>query len=111
LAPGGRLAVISFHSLEDRMVKQCIAAAARPAAVHARLPILEKDMPQPILKSLGRILPTEQESKENVRARSAVLRVAERTATPLPADQGASFVTAMSLVARPSERHARRGRK
>ncbi|MDS1142596.1 16S rRNA (cytosine(1402)-N(4))-methyltransferase RsmH [Pusillimonas sp. SM2304] len=111
LAPGGRLAVISFHSLEDRMVKQCIAAAARPAAVHARLPILEKDMPQPILKSLGRILPTEQESKENVRARSAVLRVAERTATPLPADQGASFVTAMSLVARPSERHGGRGRK
>src|SRR3546814_9188780 len=69
------------------MVKQCIAAASRPAAVHARLPILEKDMPQPILNSLGRILPTEQESKENVRARSAVLRVAERTSTPLPPDQ------------------------
>jgi 16S rRNA (cytosine1402-N4)-methyltransferase len=110
LAPGGRLAVISFHSLEDRMVKQCIAAAARPAAVHARLPIPEKDMPQPILTSLGRVLPTQEESKDNVRARSAVLRVAERTHTPLPTDQGASFVTAMKLVARGAQ-PARKGRK
>jgi 16S rRNA (cytosine1402-N4)-methyltransferase len=110
LAPGGRLAVISFHSLEDRMVKQCIAAAARPAAVHARLPIRERDMPQPILTSLGRVLPTEEESRENVRARSAVLRVAERTQAPLPPDQGASFVTAMQLVAR-AARPARKGRK
>jgi 16S rRNA (cytosine1402-N4)-methyltransferase len=99
LAPGGRLAVISFHSLEDRMVKQCIASAARPAAVHARLPIFEKDMPKPILNSLGRVLPSDEEAKDNVRARSAVLRVAERTSTPLPADQGASFVKAMNLVA------------
>lgn len=98
LAPGGRLAVISFHSLEDRMVKQCIAAAARPAAVHARLPIFEKDMPQPILNSLGRVLPTEDEARDNVRARSAVLRIAERTGTPLPPDQGASFIKAMKLV-------------
>src|SRR5690554_2544571 len=110
LATGGRLAVISFHSLEDRMVKQCIAAAARPAAVHARLPIYEKDMPQPILKSLGRVLSSDDESKENVRSRSAVLRVAERTATPLPDDQGASFVTAMSLIAG-SAPAARKGRK
>jgi 16S rRNA (cytosine1402-N4)-methyltransferase len=104
------LAVISFHSLEDRMVKQCIAAAARPAAVHARLPIPEKDMPKPILTSLGRVLPAEEESKDNVRARSAVLRVAERTHTPLPPDQGASFVTAMKLVAR-GARPARKGRR
>ena len=109
LAPGGRLSVISFHSLEDRMVKQCIAAASRPAAVHARLPILEKDMPQPILHSLGRILPDEQEAQENVRARSAVLRVAERTATPLPPDQGASFVKAMNLVS--GSDRARSGRR
>ncbi len=109
LAPGGRLAVISFHSLEDRMVKQCIAAAARPAEAHARLPIFEKDMPQPILRSLGRILPTPEQATDNVRARSAVLRVAERTATPLPADQGASFVTAMSLVA--ARAATKRGRK
>ncbi|MGB3290090.1 MAG: 16S rRNA (cytosine(1402)-N(4))-methyltransferase RsmH [Burkholderiaceae bacterium] len=99
LAPGGRLSVISFHSLEDRMVKQCIASASRPAAAHARLPIFEKDMPQPILNSLGRVLPSDEEAKENVRARSAVLRVAERTSTPLPADQGASFVKAMNLTA------------
>lgn len=109
LAPGGRLAVISFHSLEDRMVKQCIAAAARPAEAHARLPIYEKDMPQPILRSLGRVLPTAEQSAENVRTRSAVLRVAERTATPLPKDQGASFVTAMSLVS--GQTTTRRGRK
>ncbi|WP_237174076.1 16S rRNA (cytosine(1402)-N(4))-methyltransferase RsmH [Paracandidimonas lactea] len=92
LAPGGRFAVISFHSLEDRMVKQCIAAAARPAAAHARLPIPEKDMPQPILRSLGRVLASADEARDNVRARSAVLRVAERTDTPLPPDGGASFV-------------------
>jgi 16S rRNA (cytosine1402-N4)-methyltransferase len=109
LAPGGRLAVISFHSLEDRMVKQCIAAAARPAEAQARLPIFEKDMPQPILRSLGRLLPTAEQSAENVRTRSAVLRVAERTATPLPEDQGASFVTAMRLVS--GQATARRGRK
>ncbi len=110
LAPGGRLAVISFHSLEDRMVKQCIAAAARPAAAHARMPIPEKDMPQPILKSLGRILPSEEEARDNVRARSAVLRVAERTHTPLPADQGASFINAMGLVGRASGHGKRRHR-
>ncbi|NLY26399.1 MAG: 16S rRNA (cytosine(1402)-N(4))-methyltransferase RsmH [Alcaligenaceae bacterium] len=101
LAPGGRVAVISFHSLEDRMVKQCIAAAARPAAALARLPIPEKDMPQPVLWSLGRVLPSAHEAAENPRARSAVLRVAERTSTPLPADQGASFVRAMNLVSDP----------
>jgi len=108
LAPGGRMAVISFHSLEDRMVKQFIAAAAKPAAMHARLPIPEKDMPQPILTSLGRILPSEEEARDNVRARSAVLRVAERTAAPLPPDQGASFVNAMGLVGHGRRRNKRR---
>jgi len=100
LAPGGRLAVISFHSLEDRMVKQSIAAAARPGAMQARLPIPEKDMPQPILHSLGRVLPDESEVAGNVRARSAVLRVAERTAEPLPPDQGVSFIKAAELSPR-----------
>ncbi len=98
LAPGGRLAIISFHSLEDRMVKQCIAAAARPGAALARLPIPEAQMPPPVLISLGKVVPDEQEIADNPRARSAVMRVAERTSAPLPADQGASFVKAMRLV-------------
>lgn len=92
LAPGGRLAVISFHSLEDRMVKQCIAAAARPAAAHARLPLRESEMPQPLVRSLGRVLADEAETAGNARARSAVLRVAERTATPFGAEGAAAFV-------------------
>jgi 16S rRNA (cytosine1402-N4)-methyltransferase len=92
LAPGGRLAVISFHSLEDRMVKQCIAAAARPAAALARLPIRESEMPQPIVRALGRVLADDAEVAHNPRARSAVLRVAERTATPLPLGGASLFV-------------------
>ncbi|MCQ9615883.1 16S rRNA (cytosine(1402)-N(4))-methyltransferase RsmH [Paenalcaligenes niemegkensis] len=82
LKEGGRLAVISFHSLEDRIVKQFFAAASRPALAQARLPIAEKDMPQPWLHSLGRVLPNDDDISLNVRARSAVLRIAERTATP-----------------------------
>lgn len=107
LAPGGRMSIISFHSLEDRMVKQCIAAASNPGAAHARMPILEKDMPQPVLVSLGRVLPSAEEVAANVRARSAVLRVAQRTSAPLPPDQGASFINAMGLVARGEQRRAR----
>jgi 16S rRNA (cytosine1402-N4)-methyltransferase len=98
LAPGGRLAIISFHSLEDRMVKQCIAAASRPAEHLARMPIPEDQMPVPVLISLGKVMPTAEETSANVRARSAVMRVAERTSAPLPPDQGASFVKAMRLV-------------
>ncbi|WP_419204499.1 16S rRNA (cytosine(1402)-N(4))-methyltransferase RsmH [Bordetella trematum] len=92
LAPGGRLAVISFHSLEDRMVKQCIAAAARPAAAHARLPLRESEMPQPILHSLGKVVATPDEVAANARSRSAILRAAERTTEPLAANRGAGFV-------------------
>jgi len=107
LAPGGRLAVISFHSLEDRMVKQCIAAARRRSEAQSRLPIFEKDMPRPILEPLGKVLPTDEEAKENPRARSSVLRVAQRTDEPLPAD-AESFVNAIRLVPQKSSRAARR---
>lgn len=68
------------------MVKQFMNAAARPAQEQSRLPILEKDMPQPLVQSLGRILPTDEESSDNPRARSAVLRVVQRTETPIPQD-------------------------
>jgi len=100
LAPAGRLAVISFHSLEDRIVKQTIAAAARPAAALARLPIPEKDMPQPVLRALGRILPSDAQAQANPRARSAVLRVAERTGATLTADAGRAFVPGLAQDAR-----------
>ncbi|AHV92749.1 16S rRNA (cytosine(1402)-N(4))-methyltransferase RsmH [Bordetella holmesii] len=95
LAPGGRLAVISFHSLEDRMVKQCIAAAARPAAAHPRLPLRESELPQPILQSLGKVVADDEEVAGNARSRSAILRAAERTAQSLPADGAAGFVPAV----------------
>lgn len=83
LKPGGRLAVISFHSLEDRIVKQFIAAASNPAAPYARLPMAPLDLPEAWLDNLGRVLPDNSEIDGNARSRSAVLRVAERTSVPL----------------------------
>lgn len=83
LKPGGRLAVISFHSLEDRIVKQFITGASKPAMQYARLPIAEKDLPLAWLESLGRVLPDSADIEANVRARSSVLRVAQRTDAPL----------------------------
>ncbi|OZI77600.1 16S rRNA (cytosine(1402)-N(4))-methyltransferase RsmH [Bordetella genomosp. 12] len=103
LAPGGRLAVISFHSLEDRMVKQCIAAAARPAAAHPRLPLRESELPQPILQSLGKVVADEAEVAGNARSRSAILRAAERTEQPLPADGAAGFAPVVPGAAQPSK--------
>lgn len=81
LAPEGRMAVISFHSLEDRRVKQFIAHAANPAAELARLPLRESEMPQPLLKNLGKTTATKEEVVANPRSRSAILRVAQRTET------------------------------
>ena len=82
LAPGGRLAVISFHSLEDRIVKRFLQAAARPD-VPRGLPLRESEMPAPALRIVGRAQrASEDETRRNPRARSAILRVAERTAGP-----------------------------
>jgi len=88
LRVGGRLAVISFHSLEDRRVKQFLQQAAKPDAAYARLPLREDQMPQPLLNHVKRLLPSKAEIQANVRARSAVLRFAQRTATPLPIVRG-----------------------
>jgi 16S rRNA (cytosine1402-N4)-methyltransferase len=80
LAAGGRLAVISFHSLEDRIVKRFMQSLARPE-VPRRLPLRASEMPQPALKLVGRaVRASAQETRRNPRARSATLRVAERTA-------------------------------
>jgi 16S rRNA (cytosine1402-N4)-methyltransferase len=78
LAPNGRLAVISFHSLEDRMVKRFMRRHASPDPVYAGLP----DMPahaRPTLRLVGKFVqPASGETERNPRARSARLRVAER---------------------------------
>ncbi|MEO8137778.1 MAG: 16S rRNA (cytosine(1402)-N(4))-methyltransferase RsmH [Betaproteobacteria bacterium] len=84
LNPGGRIAVISFHSLEDRIVKRFFLAAERPGENPAlkRMPLRERDLPQPLLRRLGRALRADaSEVARNPRARSAVLRIAERTTT------------------------------
>lgn len=79
LRPGGKLVVISFHSLEDRMVKQFMARHSR-AVVDRRVPFAE---PAPMaLAGLKRVMPSDEEVKANPRSRSAVMRVAERTEAP-----------------------------
>jgi 16S rRNA (cytosine1402-N4)-methyltransferase len=84
LATGARLVVISFHSLEDRLVKRFIEAHARPERAHdPRLPLRASELPPPTLRALGKIVPDTAEIAANPRARSAVMRVAERTAAPL----------------------------
>jgi 16S rRNA (cytosine1402-N4)-methyltransferase len=82
LAPEGRLAVISFHSLEDRIVKTFIAQESREV-VDRRAPFAPT---RPLrLKALERIKPSAAEVSSNPRSRSAVLRVAERTSVPFGA--------------------------
>lgn len=77
LKPGARLAVISFHSLEDRIVKQFLQAHSK-VEVPRGLPVRDRDLPQSALEIIGRIKPSEQEVRENPRARSAIMRVAEK---------------------------------
>jgi 16S rRNA (cytosine1402-N4)-methyltransferase len=78
LAPGGRLAVISFHSLEDRAVKRFMRAQASVDPVYAGLPEIPPQA-QPKLRLVGKaVRPGEREIAANPRARSATLRVAER---------------------------------
>lgn len=79
LRPGGRLVVISFHSLEDRLVKRFMNQHARHEH-DRRVPFAE---PPPMrLRDLRRVMPSTAEVEGNPRARSAVMRVAERTETP-----------------------------
>jgi len=79
LAAGGRLVVISFHSLEDRIVKRFMRDESRPPQLPARLPVRAADLPRPKLTLVGKASrPSDAEVEANPRARSAVMRVAER---------------------------------
>ena len=77
LKPGARLAVISFHSLEDRIVKQFLQSHAK-VEVPRGLPVRDRDLPQSDLEIIGRVKPSDDEIRENPRARSAIMRVAQK---------------------------------
>ena len=80
LGAGGRLVVISFHSLEDRIVKRFLRTQSQADALPARLPVRARDLPQPRMRLIGRAArASDRETAANPRARSAVMRVAERT--------------------------------
>lgn len=80
MAQYGRLVVISFHSLEDRIVKQFMASKAHVPQPDRRLPIRAVDLPQPLGRLHPRIKPGDAEIAANPRARSAVMRSLERIA-------------------------------
>lgn len=81
LAPGGRLVVISFHSLEDKIVKQFIQKQSKPAQMPHDLPIMAADMPAARMRKIGKMVQAgDAELKQNARARSARMRVAEKVA-------------------------------
>ena len=78
LNPGGRLVVISFHSLEDRVVKRFMRECSSPPPLPARLPVRASEIPPAAMRLVGRaVRPGEQEVAENPRARSAIMRVLE----------------------------------
>jgi len=79
LEPGGRLAVISFHSLEDRIVKGFIREQSTADNLPRGVPVRAKDLPPAPLRAVGKaVKPGDEEVRRNARARSAVLRVAEK---------------------------------
>ncbi len=94
LNEGGRLAVISFHSLEDRIVKRFIRQHSTPNLPPRNIPVTDEHYLTP-LKAIGKaIKPSKDEIARNPRSRSSVLRIAERTDVPLMLSAGAGGVHA-----------------
>ncbi|WP_164659225.1 16S rRNA (cytosine(1402)-N(4))-methyltransferase RsmH [Tropicibacter sp. Alg240-R139] len=92
LKPGGLLAVVTFHSVEDRMVKRFLQArAGKSGRANRYAPEIAQDAPQFTLKTRKAIGPDEQELEENPRSRSAKLRVGIRTDAPAGAVDGKSI--------------------
>jgi 16S rRNA (cytosine1402-N4)-methyltransferase len=88
LKPGGRLVVVSFHSLEDRIVKDFLAARGRPGGGSRHLPEIAQAAPSFRILTRRPVTPDDAEIAANPRARSAKLRAAERTAAPAHAAAG-----------------------
>lgn len=82
LAEGGRLAVISFHSLEDRLVKRFIRHHSSAKLPPRQIPVSAADYLTPLTAIGKAIKPSQEETQQNPRARSSVLRVAQRTEQP-----------------------------
>jgi 16S rRNA (cytosine1402-N4)-methyltransferase len=79
LVGGGRLVVISFHSLEDRIVKRFMRENSQPPHLPVRLPVRAADLPPPLLHRVGKpVYASAEEVAANPRSRSAVMRVAEK---------------------------------
>ena len=79
LTPGGRLVVISFHSLEDRIVKRYLREQSQPVQPPKGVPVRAADLPPPRVRLVGKpVFPSDAEVKANPRSRSAVMRVAEK---------------------------------
>jgi len=78
LSPKGRLVIITFHSIEDRIVKQFIRKHSRPKQLPKGLPVIANNESKCLLKDLGKIKPSDEEIKVNRRSRSAILRLVEK---------------------------------
>jgi 16S rRNA (cytosine1402-N4)-methyltransferase len=94
LVPGGKLVVVSFHSLEDRLVKTFLAARSTAPAVSRHAPAAKTKPATFKLLTKKPLTPTEEESAQNPRARSAKLRTAERTEAAARADDPLATLTA-----------------
>ncbi|AMJ60649.1 16S rRNA (cytosine(1402)-N(4))-methyltransferase RsmH [Bosea sp. PAMC 26642] len=103
LKPGGRLVVVTFHSLEDRIVKQFMSTRSGRAPAGSRhAPVVSVAEPTFSLVSRGPVAPSEAEMRANPRARSAKLRAAQRTEVPARAAEAA--LTALADVPDPQPR-------
>jgi 16S rRNA (cytosine1402-N4)-methyltransferase len=101
LKPGGRLVVVTFHSLEDRIVKNFLVARSQRSGGSRHLPQVAQEAPRFTVLTKRPVKPGDDEVDANPRARSAKLRAAERTTAPAqPADELPTWPTLASVMRR-----------